>query len=351
MRREIHRIADLVGRAGRGSRGRLVLALGGLALWGCLGAVGYAGIEGWNALDSLYMAALAVTTVGFTEVHPLSEAGRAFTLFYLAVNLGLMAIAGAAVTSYLVEGHVGGALRRQRLERELSRLSGHVILCGFGRMGCAAALELRRSRVQLAVIEKREEVARYAREEGFLLLEASAFDEEALEKAGLQRARGVICALGSDADNLTLTLTVRDMRQDIPIVGRATGPTEQRLMRRAGATHVISPYEAGGLRMATMVTRPEVVQFLDVTMHAGERVIRLDSIPVLAGSQAAGRILRETRCFAESGTMVVGLVGPEGQTTVNPPRDSILAAGSTLIVLGDDDQLADLRARLARGEA
>lgn len=327
-------------------RGRVLVAVAALALWGVAGALGYMVVEGWSPLEALYMAILGSTTVGFTEVHSLSGAGREFTIVFLAINSVLMIVAGSAITSYLVEGHIGGALRRQRLERELAKLSDHIILCGFGRMGCAAALELRRSGVPIVVVENRPEVAGYAREQGFLIAEGSAFDEDILQRVGLQRARGVIAALGSDAANLTLTLTVRDMRGDIPIVGRATGETEQRLMRRAGATHVISPYETGGIRMATMITRPEVLQFLDVTMQAGERTIRLDSVQVAAGSRVAGKVLRETRCFADSGTIVVGLIEPTGEVTINPPRQSEITPGATLIVLGDDAQLADLRQML-----
>jgi voltage-gated potassium channel len=342
----MRRVLDNLLGAQAAPRCRIWLAIGALAAWGMSGALGYMVIERWPFLDALYMAVIGITTVGFTEVHPLSPAGRGFTILYLAVNVVLMIIAGSAITSYLLEGHVGGALRRQRLERELARLENHVVLCGFGRMGCAAALELRRSAVPIVVVENRPEVAAYAREHGFLIAEGSAFDEAILERVGLRRARGVIAALGSDSANLTLTLTVRDMQVDIPIVGRATGETEQRLMRRAGATHVISPYETGGIRMATMITRPEVLQFLDVTMQAGERTIRLDSLRVHADSPVSGKVLRETRCFAESGTIVVGLIQPSGEVTINPPRQSEIAPGATLIVLGDDAQLGDLRRML-----
>jgi voltage-gated potassium channel len=351
MRNPIRKILDDAVGVGALPRGRLELVALALAGWVALGALGYMVIEDWSYLDSGYMAVIGITTVGFTEVHPLSAARRGFTVFYLAVNLVLMIVAGSAITSYLLEGHVGGALRRQRLEHQLAKLSNHVILCGFGRMGCAAAQELRRSGVPLVVIENRPDVIAYAKEQGFLHYEGSAFDEEVLRRVGLDRARGVIAALGSDADNLTLTLTIRDMQGDIPIVGRATGDTERRLMRRAGATHIISPYEAGGVRMAAMISRPEVVQFLDVTMMAGDRAIRLESITVAAEAPVAGKVLRETHCFAESGTIVVGLVEPDGTVTVNPPRGSTLAPGATIIVLGDEDQLAHLHRLLKPGGA
>ncbi len=332
-------------------RARVWAAVCALAVWGLAGTAGYVVVEGWAPLDALYMAVLGSTTVGFTEVHNLSQSGREFTVVFLAVNSVLMIVAGSAITSYLVEGHIGGALRRQRLERELARLHDHIILCGFGRMGCAAAQELRRSGVPLVVVENRPEVAVYAREQGFLIAEGSAFDEELLQRVGVARARGVIAALGSDADNLTLTLTVRDLRSDILIVGRATGDTEERLMRRAGATHVISPYATGGARMAAMITRPEVLQFLDVTMHAGERVIRLDSIRVAPDSPVAWKVLRETQCFSASGTIVVGLIDPGGAVRINPPRQSQIPPESTLIVMGDDSQLAHLRTLLEPSES
>ncbi len=313
-----------------------------------MGGVGYYVIErNWSLGDAFYMAVLGLTTVGFDEVHELSEAGRRFTMVFLSLNLVLGIYAATSITSYLLEGQVGGAIRRQRLERQLARLKDHFIVCGYGRVGCAAAHELRRSGRGLVVVDRREASVARASEAGLLVLEGCAFEEDVLHKAGIERAAGGGAALGEEAENITLTLTVRDLRRDVPIVARANGESEERLLRRAGATHVISPYEIGGVRMASMLTRPQVVQFLDVTTHAGECDFRLDSVPVTETSRVAGKVLRETTCFTESSTIVVGIIAPAGDVTVNPPRGTRLLPGSTLIVLGDDAQLAHLRSLLA----
>ncbi len=323
---------------------RAEVALLLLAASAALGATGYFLIErDWSLGDAFYMAVLGLTTVGFDEVHDLSTAGRRFTTVYLCVNMILGIFAATSITSYLLEGQVGGALRRQRLERQLAKLTDHYIVCGYGRVGCAAAQELRRGGRSLVVIDRREGSIGRATEDGFLVLEGCAFDEEVLQRAGIDRAAGVIAALGEEAENITLVITVRDMRRDVTLVARANGETEERLLRKAGATHVISPYEIGGARMATMLTRPEVLQFLDVTTHAGDCAFRLDSIAVTEGSPVAWKVLRETQCFAESSTIVVGVIDPAGDVRVNPPRAALLAPGSTLIVLGDDSQLAHLR--------
>jgi len=314
------------------------------------GAIGYWAIErDWSFLESLYMAVISVTTVGFGEVRPLSPAGRAFTVGFLGANMLVTVYAATLLTSYILEGHLGGAIRRRRLERRLASLRGHVLVCGYGRVGRSAAARLADARIGVLIVDNRPEAAERAQHDGFPALEGGATEEEVLLQAGLDRAAGVIGALATDNDNITLALTVRDLRPDIPLVCRATGETEARLLRRAGATHVLSPYDIAGARMATMLVQPEVLQFLDVAMEAGEATVRLESVAVEPRSGVAGKVLRETRCFAESGTIVVGSVAPDGGVTVNPPRSLRIEPGSTLIVMGDDAQLGKLRDMLAQG--
>jgi len=314
------------------------------------GALGYWAIErDWSFLESLYMAVISVTTVGFGEVRPLSAAGRVFTVAFLAANMLVTVYAATLLTSYILEGHLGGAIRRRRLERRLASMNGHVIVCGYGRVGRSAAARLADARISVLVVDKLADSVERAQHDGFAALEGGATDEDVLLQAGLDRAAGVIGALATDNDNITLALTVRDLKPDIPLVCRATGDTEARLLRRAGATHVLSPYDIAGARMATMLVQPEVLQFLDVAMEAGEATVRLESVPVEPGSRVAGKVLRETHCFADSGTIVVGCVAPDGGVTVNPPRSLRIEPGSTLIVMGDDGQLGRLRDMLAGG--
>ncbi|MBD3177291.1 MAG: hypothetical protein GF320_19125 [Armatimonadia bacterium] len=315
-----------------------------------VGSVGYWLIESdWSYLDSLYMAIIAVSTVGFGEVHPLSNEGRAFTVFYLFMNMAVTIYAATTMTSYILEGHLGGAIRRRRLEKQLSMLQNHVIICGFGRVGRAAAEQLQFSRSGLVIVDNDEDMVGKARGLGYPAVQGLATDEDVLQRAGVERARGVMGALGTDNDNITLCLVVRDMNPDVTLVCRSTTDASVRLLKRAGATHVISPYEIGGARMATMLVHPEVLQFLDVTMHTGDAEVHLESVEVAARGPLDGKVLRETRCFAESGTIVIGMVDPEANVSVNPPRDALLEAGMTLIVLGDADQQEELRQILGKG--
>jgi voltage-gated potassium channel len=314
------------------------------------GSLGYWLIEGdWTYLDCIYMAIIAVTTVGFREVHPLSDEGRAFTVIYLFLNMAVTIYAATTMTSYILEGHLGGAIRRRRLEKQLSMLQNHVIICGFGRVGRAAAEQLQFSRSGLVIVDHDEDTVGKARALGYPAVQGLATDEDVLQRAGVGRARGVMGALGTDNDNITLCLVVRDMNPDVTLVCRSTTDTSVRLLKRAGATHVISPYEIGGARMATMLVHPEVLQFLDVTMHTGDAEVHLESVEVAARGPLDGKVLRETRCFAESGTIVIGMVDREANVTVNPPRDALLEAGMTLIVLGDADQQEELRQILGKG--
>jgi voltage-gated potassium channel len=321
----------------------IVVILGASLL---VGTVGFRATEGWSLLDALYMSAISVTTVGYGEVHPLSESGRAFAAVLVVVNMALTVYAATLLTSYVLEGHLGGAIRRRRLERRLARAHNHVIVCGYGRVGRSAARHLQLIRTDTIVIEDDPTAAEAARIDGFLVLERSATDEEALALAGIDCARGVIGALATDRDNITLALTARDLRADVPIICRATDDAAERLLRRAGATHVMTPYTIGGQRMATMLVRPHVLQFLDVTMHAGDTTFHLDSIEVRGDSRVAGKVLRETRCFAETDTMVVGVIGRDGRAVINPPRTLVIEPGITLIVLGSDDQISAVRAAL-----
>lgn len=340
MRFSPGRLLSAIGVYARHSPVRVLLLVGTSVAYGTLG---YHLIEGWGLLDSVYQAVITISTVGFTEVKPLSPGGRVFTILFISVNTLLMVYVATTLTSYILEGHLGGAIRRRKMDQRLNGLCGHVIVCGYGRVGRAAAEELRRGGTDVVVIDSTQEGVAAAQGDGYLALHGSAYNEDLLQRAHLGRASGVIAALTQGSDNITLALTVRDMRADIPLVCRAASEVEQRLLRRAGATHVLSPYEIGGSRMATMLTRPEVLQFLDVTMHAGECVFRLESVRVTEDSPVAWKVLRETQCFAESATIVIGVIDADGSVTVNPPRSMQIMPGSTLIVLGNDDQIGKLR--------
>jgi voltage-gated potassium channel len=284
-----------------------------------------------------------VATVGYREVRPLSSVGQIFTMGLIIVGVATALYTFTLVLEAVVEGQVQEVLGRKRMEREIGRMSDHVIVCGFGRVGRNLAQYVSNAGDDVVVIENDPERAMAADAAGHVV-RGDATSDEVLLEAGIDRARVLVTALNTDADNLFVTLTARSLREDLFIVARARVESSEAKLTQAGADRVVNPQGIGGARMAAFVLQPHVAEFLDFVMHDGSLEFRLEEVPVPEGSPLAGKSLRDTHIRDSTGALVLALRETGGEFTTNPPPETTLSAGQILIAIGTEAQLKALAA-------
>jgi voltage-gated potassium channel len=316
----------------------ILLIFGVLAL----GTLGYRLILGWSWLDSVFMAVITVTTVGYGEVRELGTAGRLFTIVLLFVSVGVFAYALSSLTTLIVEGKVGQLLARRRMDKRIAAIKDHFILCGFGRTGQAVQAHLVRENQPFVVIESDPEHLRMLDELKLLHVDGDATHDDHLKAAGILRAKGLVAALGNDAENVYLVLSARQLNPDLTIVSWATTPEAERKVLRAGADHTLSPYALGGSRIAHLLLHPHTMEFLDHAMSGGD-LIRMGEIHIRPGSKAIGTSLMELGVRRSLGVIVIGVREADGKIAFNPPADRKFKPDDVLIGIGNPEQLAKLQ--------
>ena len=321
-------------------RGRHVL-IGFAALAGIMvvGTVGYV-VLGFSVLDALYQTVTTVTTVGFKEVQPLSAAGQLFTIVLILAGVGTALYTLTVGLELIVEGHVGAAMEKRRMQKHIAGLHDHVVLCGWGRVGRSIAKALEDGNRSLVVVDSDPE--RVATIEHHPWILGDATHDDVLHDAGIGRASALVAALSTDAANLFVTLSGRALRPDLFIVARAREESSVAKFTRAGADRVVNPQEIGGARMAAFVVHPHVTEFLDVVMRDRSIELRLEEIVVPDGSPFVGRSLRGAQVRDRTGALVLALRNPDGTFLTNPDPDTELVAGQILIAIGTDEQLQSL---------
>jgi voltage-gated potassium channel len=327
---------------------RLLLPLGVLVLLVVLGTVGYRIVEGWGFLDALYMTVITITTVGFLEVHPLSTAGRFFTMGLSLGGVFTAFYAAAEFIRVVVTGEIRTVLGRQRMESRLEKLHDHLVVCGFGRMGRLVAEEFSAAGLDFVVIDRNEEVLEGFALRGGIPLVGEATADDVLRGAGVGRARALVTAAASDADNLFITLSARLLNEKLFIVARAESEGAEVKLRRAGASRVVSPYTIGGHRVAQAVLRPSATDFIELATRTGHLELQIEEMAVGRGSVLVGRTLKASPVRSELGVMVVAIKKPDGKMAFNPAPEAVLEDGDLLIALGRRRQL-DRLAELAAG--
>ncbi len=315
-----------------------------------VGVYGYHQLAGTDVLDSFYMAVTTLFTVGFRELGAVTPLTKVFTIVYLVAGLGIATYALSNLTALIVEGDLQGYLQERRMEKRLLDLKDHVIICGFGKMGFQAAWELKKSGVPFVIVEVDESKGRNPRFAGDLFLHGNAMDELVLERAGIRRARGLITALTTDADNVLVTLTVKQIRADLPVVARSAKLGTEKQLKAAGADHIVSPYEIGGRRMAGLLLKPEMMNFFDVVLQQEQLELGLERIAIAPNSALVGQTLREARLRHATGALLVGLVHPGAGLRFNPSGDERFQAGDEILIMGPTEALETLQ-RLAAGKA
>ncbi len=326
---------------------RLALAILVFVFIVFVGVTGYALIEGMGFSQALYMVVITLSTVGFKEVSELGTGGKYFTIFIIITGVISLSFAVGALVELLLVDIFGERAGRKRMNLRIRKLEGHYVVCGFGRVGENVCRELTATTRDVVVVEQDEAAANRAADEGFLTVAGDSTQVAVLEQAGVGRARGLVSALHTDAENLFVTLTARSLNPSLYIVTRSVFPESTDKLLFAGADRVISPYVMSAKRMANLLQKPSVCDFLDIVAHAEDIEYRIEEVVVGKGSPYAGKTIADSRLRAETGALILALrsAGRDDFDT-NPGRDMVLKEGDTLIVMGTGEQISSMRERV-----
>ena len=306
------------------------------------GTVGYVLIERWPAWDAFYMTVTTITTVGYREVHELSRSGQVFTVFLLIGGVGTALYTFTLLATTVVEGGLPKQLRQRRHARMLESIKDHFIVCGFGRIGSIIAREFSRRNVPFVIIERESLRVQASLEQGFLTMEADASAEDVLRKAGIERARGLIAVVGTDAENVYAVLSARVMRPDLFIIGRAEGEDSVRKLKQAGANRVISPYQIGAQHIAQSAISPAVVDFVQLATSSENLELAMEEVTIAERSSLANRSILDSNLRQRFGVIIVAIQRHDRSMDFNPEPDASILPGDTLVVLGRSESLKRL---------
>jgi voltage-gated potassium channel len=322
-------------------RRRAILALATvLFILLAAGPLGYMLLEDMSFADAFYMTVITVFTVGFREVKELGPGGRALTISIIIFGVSSLFFLISTLIEYTFLEVLGETLGRRRMDLRIRRLSGHIVVCGFGRVGEVVSETLDQAGADFVIVEQDPQRHAEALEKGYLAVLGDATLSATLEEAGVKRARGLVCALDSDANNLLASLTARFLNRDLVIVARCVSPESVEKMRYAGANKVISPYTLSGKRMANFLLKPGVCDYLDLVTQGGEIEYRMEELLVEEGSALAGRSIGEMDVKARTGALIVAVrKARDGSFNTNPDRDTMLEAGDLVIALGREKDL------------
>lgn len=311
----------------------IVSVLLSVALIG-IGCAGYMIIEGWNFMDALYMTIITLATVGYGEVNKVSMEGRMFTVFLILLGVGYFLYLVGNIIQFLVEGRIRAILGRRKLDTQINRLENHYIICGYGRIGRVLTRYLIQKYIDVVVIEKDECRLNVMNEDGILYLIGEATDENMLANAGIHRAKGVVTAVATDADNVFLVLTAKQLNPNLFVVARADQNSTKKTLMAAGADKVISPYDLGARRMAHAILRPTVIEFLEMAFADDEVDIQVEELKIGPDSEIIGKTLVESGIRQKFDLIVIAIRKPTGVMKFNPGAEAKFDADDTVVVVG-----------------
>lgn len=306
------------------------------------GTVGFVTIEHWYFLDALYMTVITLGTVGFKEVHDLSDTGKIFTMSLIVVGVSVLGYIVGSLAQIMFEGQIQRVIGRKKVEKKIEALHNHYIICGFGRIGSLICKEFFSNKLPFVVVEKGPESIEKLDEEGYLHMKGDATQDETLLKAGIKRAKGLISVVASDSENVYITLTARGLNPDLFILARSSENGSDIKLKRAGASKVISPYVIGGTRMAQSILRPNVVDFIEIATGSDHLDLQMEEIAIPAHSVFAGETLVSSGFRKETGVIIIGIKKSNGKMVFNPHSQAKIEIGDTLIVLGEPTSIARL---------
>jgi voltage-gated potassium channel len=317
------------------------------------GTIGFMTIEGWRMLDAIYMTVITLGTVGFKEVHDLSDGGKMFTMGLIVVGVSVIGYIVGSLAQIMFEGQIQRIVGRKKVEKKIDALKEHYIICGFGRIGSLICKEFKANGLAFVIVEKSVEGAEKLNEDGYLYMKGDATVDETLLKAGIKRAKGLISVVTSDSENVYITLTARGLNPDLYIMARSGEEGSDIKLMRAGANKVVSPYTIGGNRMAQSILRPNVVDFIEIATGREHLELQMEEISIPVHSAFVGETLVSSGFRKEIGVIIFGIKNSHGKMVFNPHSQTKIDGNDTLIVLGDPDaihKLEDLVARTSNDE-
>jgi len=326
---------------------RLFYIAGAIFLTLVLGTVGFTWIEHWPPFDAFYMTLTTMTTVGYTEIHPLSRQGRIFNSFLIFFGVSTMFFAIGAMTQTIIEMEFGEFFDKRRANRMINKLQNHFIVCGFGRVGRGAAMELQRAKVPFVVADINPKRVEMAIRSGMLAVLADSTRDETLRDLQVTKARGLVAALATDADNLFVILSAKNFNPNLYVATRAAEEEAEEKLRRAGADAVLAPYALAGHRLAQALLRPHVVQFLDFATKNFGLDVAIEQVRVATASEFVSRSLEQMQIRRDLGVIVLAIRKGDGEMLFNPPAETVISGGDYLIVMGQPENLRKLEGLLA----
>jgi voltage-gated potassium channel len=315
-----------------------------ISLW-CIGTVGYVVIDDYNWFDAFYMTVITVSTVGYGEVEPLSNAGKIFTTILIMSSFGTFAYAISGITKFVIQGEFNQFIKNRKLNATIEKLTDHVIICGYGRNGRQAAQVLKKHNKRFVVIEKSEDITKsFNHKYNDLVLSGDSTQDDILLKAGILNASALITTLPVDADNLFIVLTARNLNKNLTIISRASDDNSDTKLKIAGANNVIMPDKVGGAHMASLVMKPDVIEFIDYMTAVGNEKMSLEEIVFSnVSDDYKSKTLKELQIRNIFGANIIGFKTVEGEYIVNPSAETQLLPNSKLFVLGTPEQIKSLK--------
>jgi voltage-gated potassium channel len=312
-----------------------------------VGIGGYIWLEHWTFLEATYMVVITLFTIGFEEVHPLSNAGRELTMFIAIAGVGTAVYAAGRAAEIIVEGEMFGFRKRAKMNKRIREMEGHYIITGFGRVGHQVAMDFDAAKLPYVVIDSKPDTIRELEPKSVPHFVGDATLDETLEEAGIRRAKGLVACSDSDVANVYVTLSARALNPSLYIVARAAQAETEKKLKMAGANRVISPYLISGRRMAAMAVRPVTSDFLDMVTHGGDVEFRLHEITIPARSPLNSHTLAEAQIRSRSGAVVLAIHGGGGTFELQPHASSVIKGGDTLVVIGTPEQIENLENMLS----
>jgi len=303
------------------------------------GTSGYMIIEDWSFMDSFYMTAITIATVGYSEVKPLSHAGKLYTVLLIFSGVGFFAYVGSSLVQFTIDGRLKDMWGRRKLDKQISKLKNHCIICGYGRIGRMVFQQLMVKISDIVVIEQDPNLLPVMEEDGITYIFGSSIEEKYLLKAGIKNAKVLVAVLGEDSDNVFLVLTARQLNPDLYIVARSCREASKKTLFAAGADRVDSPYDVGALRMAQAIIRPTVLNFLDYAFARKQNDIQMEEIKVNEKSELVGCSLMESGIRQKFNLILIAIQKNNGQMLFNPSSKTCLNEGDTVVALGQPDDL------------
>jgi len=319
-------------------RKKLILTISILIVVLLFGTFGYIVIEKWSFFDALYMTVITLATVGYGEIHPLSFAGRVFTIFLILSGISILLYTVSFITSFFIEGELRQIFRRKKMLKQISQLKNHYIVCGTGRIGSHIISELAKTNRKFVIIERNKDLLdNYS---NYLYINGDATDENILKQAGIENAAGLFASLSTDEENIFLIITAREINSNMKIVAKSVLDTSAKKLISAGATSVVQPNLIGGLRMASEMVRPAAVSFLDMMLKEGKGDLRVEEVEVVNNEKQLSTIQSH-----KSGVLILALFS-KGNYIFNPAHNTTVNTGDKIIVMGNSEQVTMLKDHL-----